>query len=511
MKRNFFKYIIAAAGGFIMLAACSKSFLTVDPKGTPNENNYYRNQTEVFNGLVAVYDVLGWQGNAYITKTGMADAASDDHYAGGGSSTDVSAFQVMSNYTVDPATGPSAELWQKGYAGIFRANLLLTKIPKATMDDNVKKRYIAECKVMRAYFYFDLIRLFKNIPLILKPLETSEFYNVVQADPADVWKQIEQDLKDAIAETNLPDVVSGAEAGRMNQGIAHALLGKVYLWEQKYTESAAEFQQVNGATPGASKYGYQLLPNFADLWVFKNKFNSESIFEIDFSTLSGGTWDCTSCTEGNVLNVMVGPRGYSAQNGGPDYYSGWSFLPVTQSLYDALHYDPRFSATILDVDSLKKNKLAVYAEGYMNTGYFLAKFAPKNSDKTTGTGNTELNFGQDLYEIRLADAYLMEAEALVRGGQSGAAGSRAYTLLNAVRGRVKLNPLPATIDNILNERRLELAGEGHRWFDLIRTGQAATVLASRGFKAGKNEILPIPLQELENTKILQNKEYGGTK
>jgi hypothetical protein len=101
----------------------------------------------------------------------------------------------------------------------------------------------------------------------------------------------------------------------------------------------------------------------------------------------------------------------------------------------------------------------------------------------------------------------MEAEALVRG--SGDLG-RAQELLDAVRGRVGLASVPATFDNILNERRLELAGEGHRWFDLVRTGRAAAALAFKGFQAGKHEVLPIPLNELTNTKIQQNIEYGGT-
>jgi hypothetical protein len=116
-----------------------------------------------------------------------------------------------------------------------------------------------------------------------------------------------------------------------------------------------------------------------------------------------------------------------------------------------------------------------------------------------------------MYEIRLADTYLMEAEARVRNGESGLAGTRSYALLNAVRARVGLPAIQATFDNIFNERHLELAGEGKRWFDLVRTGRAATVLASRGFVAGKNEILPIPLLELDNTKIEQSKEWGGTK
>ena len=126
---------------------------------------------------------------------------------------------------------------------------------------------------------------------------------------------------------------------------------------------------------------------------------------------------------------------------------------------------------------------------------------PMKSDFSTGGGNGELNYKQNVYAIRLADTYLMEAEAL------GATGPRAQALLDAVRARVGLPSTPVSLDAIIAERRLELAGEGHRWMDLVRTGRAATVLASRGFIAGKNEIWPIPLKELENTKIVQNPNY----
>ncbi|RZL61943.1 MAG: RagB/SusD family nutrient uptake outer membrane protein, partial [Pedobacter sp.] len=127
------------------------------------------------------------------------------------------------------------------------------------------------------------------------------------------------------------------------------------------------------------------------------------------------------------------------------------------------------------------------------------------------TGQTELNFPQNSYEIRLADTYMLEAESILQSGGAVGPGSRAYLLLNAVRARVGLNPVAVTMDNIMKERRLELAGEGHRFPDLVRWGKAATVLAYKGFTANKNEIFPIPQAELNNTKILQNKEYGGTK
>src|SRR6185295_17540206 len=140
----------------------------------------------------------------------------------------------------------------------------------------------------------------------------------------------------------------------------------------------------------------------------------------------------------------------------------------------------------LDVKALAAAGRVTYIEGYQNTGYFLMKFIPLPSDKTTLPGTTELNFQQNDYIIRLADTYLLEAEAL------GATGPRAQALLDAVRARVGLASVPVSMNAIKNERRLELAGEGQRFFDLVRWGDATAKLASRGFIAGKHEIFPIP-------------------
>ena len=517
MNKRKISYIALLAAGISLAGSCKRSFVEVSPKGSNVDGFYYRNQAEAFTGLVAVYDIVGYQGSGFVTKVGALDAASDDHYAGGGGPNDVSGLQVFSNYTLTPAQGPQEEMWRMGYSGVFRANVLLQKLPGVPMDENLKKRYAAETKVLRAYFYFDLLRFFKNIPLIMEPLTLENMNEVPQATPQEVYAQIEKDLSEALADPNLPDQVpKNTEGGRVTKGTAHALLGKVFLYEKKWAQAVTEFQEVNGATPGqvSAKYGYNLLANFGDLWKSDNnsKFNSESIFEIAHTSTSGGNWNCVSCTEGNVLGVMVGPRAYTPKTASaPDYISGWSFLVVTQSLFDAIHGDPRYKYTVANLDSMEKNNIASYQKANMNTGYFLEKFAGRVSTRSDAGGNWELNFGQNMYEIRLADTYLMEAEARVQTGESGAAGTRSYQLLNAVRARVGLPAINATLDNIFAERRLELAGEGHRWFDLVRSGRAATVLGSRGFVAGKHEILPIPLLEMENTKIEQSKEWGGTK
>lgn len=512
MKTNQIKYSVLLAASILTLGACSKSFLKVEPKGQFLESNYYRNQTEAFNGLIAVYDAVGWQGGGYVTKIGTMDAASDDHVAGGGGPNDITNYQVMSNYTLTPSTGPQSELWNKGFSGVFRANVILQKLPGVPMDDATKKRYTAEAKFLRAYFYFDLVRFFKAIPLLTEPIDPNKMYDVLQVPAADVYAQIEKDLKESFVD--LPATIPAAtEGGRVGKAAAQSLLARVYMWEKKYAAAATELAVVNGTPGGTGAYGNKLLTSFADLWKVNNKFNTESIMEISFTNTSAGTWNCVACTEGNVLNIMTGPRGYNRIDPtAPDYVSGWSFLPITDDLFNLMQNDPRVTSTIANLKQLEADGKVKYEKGYMNTGYFLEKTAGRESFKWTGAGNMELNFPKNMYEIRLADTYLMEAEALIQGGGDLV---RAAALINAVRDRGygdALHHVTATLANVKTERRIELAGEGHRWLDLVRWGDAAAVLGpSKGFKPGVNEYLPIPLLEMENTKIQQIKEWGGDK
>jgi hypothetical protein len=498
-------YIVAALATATVVISCKKSFLEVQPRGgTVLETNYYRNAAEVFTGLVAAYDPLGSEtGATYSNKLGLLNAASDDCGVGGGSATDQASWTAWENFTVSPAQGPQGDLWGRNFTGIARANLLLTKmegVPDLTATQ--KGRYAAEAKYLRAYYYFDLLRLFKNVPLITAPVPTADFYNLPQARPEDVYAQIEKDLTEAIAEANLPSTVPKAsEGGRVTKGAAKALLGKVYLYEQKWTLAAQQLADVNGTPGGTSAFGYKLLTNFGDIFLPTNKFNTESIFEIIHTSVARQDWGSWGAFEGNVMVQMVGPRNYN----GPVYVAGWGFNPLTMSLVNAIKGDPRYPYTAANIDSIVNAAPGrSYEAGYQNTGYFIEKYAPKQQYRSTLGGVADLNYPYDYIEIRLADTYLMEAEALVKGGGSA---TRAQALLDAVRARVGLTPVTATVDNIYNERRLELATEGHRFFDLVRTGRATAVLGPLGFTAGKNEILPIPLAELTNTKLVQNPGY----
>lgn len=503
MKNFKIKPAFLAIVILFLLGSCKKTFIDLTPKGQFLTQNYYANRDQAFTGLVATYDLMRKNAGGFENMITMMNAGSDDNYAGGGGATDGAGIQSFSNYTINPNTIPRS-FWSDHYQGIFRANILLQKLPDVPMDAAEKARFTAEAKALRATYYFNLVRMFKNIPLLLEPLSTADIYNVTQATPAAVYTQIEKDLTEAIP--NLPStVVLTTEAGRFTKVAAQAMLGKVYLYDNKKTEAAAQLALVNGTPGQPNQYGNRLLTKFSDLWVFTNKFNAESILEAVHSNQSNADWGFwgSSGDEGNSADEMVGPRSYvRVDPSAPDIYTGgWSFNVWTQDFYDFIKNDPRFSATILDVKALAAAGKVKYIEGYQNTGYFLMKFIPMRSDIRTGGGATELNFQQNDYIIRLADTYLLEAEAL------GGTGARAQALLDAVRARVGLPSVPVSLDAIKTERRLELAGEGHRFFDLVRWGNAATVLGSRGFKAGKNEIFPIPSGELQGTKLVQNPNY----
>jgi starch-binding outer membrane protein, SusD/RagB family len=505
MKSIQIKTAFLATTLLVFTGSCKKDFIDITPNGQFLTQNYYADRSQAYAGLVATYDVMRKNAGGFENMITMMNAGSDDNYAGGGGATDGAGIQGFSNYTINANIIPRS-FWSDHYQGVFRANILLQKLPDVPMDAAEKSRFIAEAKALRATYYFNLVRMFKNIPLLTEPLSTADIYTVTQATPAAVYAQIEKDLNEAIP--NLPPTVPLAtEAGRFTKGAAQAMLGKVYLYDNKKAEAVAQLVQVNGTTPGQpNQYGNKLLPNFADLWVFTNKFNSESLLEAVHTNQSNADWGFwgSSADEGNSAAQMVGPRSYSKVGpNAPDIYtSGWSFNVWTQDFYDLVKNDPRFPATVLDMKALAAAGEARYIEGYQNTGYFLMKLIPRKTDIRTGGGAVELNFQQNDYIIRLADTYLLEAEAL------NGTGARAQALLDAVRARVGLTSVPVSLDAIKTERRLELAGEGHRFFDLVRWGDAPAKLGSRGFVTGKNEVFPIPQRELQGTKLVQNPNYN---
>lgn len=502
MKKTSVFFII----GLIVCASqsCKKDFLELSPKGLKLESNFYQNQAEVFEGLVAAYDPLTWGGSTSLWSMdlGLLNTASDDCYAGGSDASDQPNWVAYDAFSLTPTLGPQRGLWNKYYAGIYRANLLLEKIQGvSSIDEKFKARVIAEAKFLRAYYYFDLVRFFRNIPLLTKTLSADEIYKQTQASPDAVYAQIEKDLRDAIASIYLPETVPSSELGRITKGAAKALLAKAILYQNndaKMAEAATLFEEVINSNI------YKLEPKFEDIFKIDHEWGQESVFEINFSGNQTGGWEnFINQTEGNYNVQFFGMRDFI----GSTYSAGWGFCPVSTELADAMKNDPRFKHTIIDGKALKATNNS-YAAGYQNTDFFIKKYAPLTDNKAK-SGEPALNWNSNVRIIRLADVYLMAAEALVRAKGDEA---KARGFVNKVRSRVGLQPYTSPsgttlLDLIYVERRMELATEGHRFFDLVRTQKAEAAL--KGFVRGKSEVLPIPQQEVDiaGGNLKQNQGY----
>lgn len=496
--KNIFYFTCAVV---LFCISCKKEFLDVDPVGRVLEVNYYQTQEHALEALVSVYDVLQWNDQGGFTMfRPLLDAASDDCHAGGSDASDQPSWVAWDEFTLTPDLGPQFGLWSKNYQGIYRANLFLDKIEVIEdITPQFKSRSIAEVKFLRAKFYFDLIRCFGRIPLITSTLGPDEYYTQEQVGTAEVLAQIEKDLTEAAAD--LPETVDGNELGRVTAGAAKALLGRVLLFgndNNKMEQAATVLEEV------VNSGLYDLESNFEDIFKLSHEHGIESVFEINYSDNSNaGWWQFGSGGgEGNVGVQFIGMRDYS----GPEFNVGWGFCPVSLDLVDFMQGDPRLEHTVIDADNIPG---ASYTPAYQNTGYFQRKYAPLQAN-TAGDGEIPLNWANNVREIRYADVLLMAAEALLRSnGDEGAA--RGY--LNKVRTRVGLTPVLSSGNDLLeavyDERRMELACEGHRFFDLIRLGLAPSVLADKGFVQGKNEVLPLPQTEIDlsNGALTQNSGY----
>ena len=258
------------------------------------------------------------------------------------------------------------------------------------------------------------------------------------------------------------------------------------MFQDKFNESAAVLESLINSGP------HDLLEDYTNMFENDNENTIESVFEIQYTDLEGAGFGCLQCSEGNVAVGFNGIRNYT----GPDFDSGFSFNVPTAETYNAFEDgDLRRDVAILDIEAWAEITGATYSTGYEHTGYFNRKYiARKEGDSNIGDAN--LTNPNNYRAIRFADVLLMAAEALNRGGIDD---GRAQMYLNRVRNRAGLEDVTsggsALTSAIYQERRVELVGEGHHFFDLVRTGRAANAI--EGFQTGKHELFPIPLIEIQ--------------
>ena len=477
-----FKIVKIAAlfmGIIFSLTACEK-YLDLDPEFSQDADSYFTTPEHYELALIGAYDLL--QGS--FMNLWIGEIASDNSIAGGESVTDSKGLHELETMTHGAVNNELRNVFRWNYAGITRTNFVLEN--RDNIEFEGKAHILAEATFLRAYYYFQLVKYFGDIPLVIdKRLGADEVTELKRTPKAEVYAQIEKDLVAAAADLNLVNPVKG----RVTKGAALALLGKVQLYQNKFAESAVTLDKV------INSMQYQLISDYRNLFSVANEGHSETVFDIEYSGLEGGGYGCLICLEGNAGPGFQGIRQYD----GPVYGDGNSYNLPTSDLSNSFESSDniRREATVLDIDlfiSKQPNPADItYAVGGGgHTGFYNNKYIKKLGE--IGLPDNDLTSPVNYKAIRYADVLLMAAEAYNRSGNDG----QAIIYLTEVRNRVTLSPInlggQALTDAIWDERRHELSGEGHRFFDLVRTGQAASKI--NGFMVGKHELFPIPQIEI---------------
>ncbi|MBA3648416.1 MAG: RagB/SusD family nutrient uptake outer membrane protein [Chitinophagales bacterium] len=463
------------------------SFLDKVPQGNLTQQNFPENADEALLATNAVYNTLR---NWYFNSGGypILDIMSDDANKGSNPSDQASTIGPYDNFTITTSQDGLDRWWNALYEGIKRANVVIEKVPAIQMDEGLKNRYIAEAKFLRALYYFDLVRAWGGVPLITSitpPL------TLARSSREETYSLIEADLLFAIDHLFDKTQYSPPDIGRATKGSAQSMLAKVYMFENDFTNA------VNYSQAVINSGLYSLDPDFSHIFSIEGQFNNESVFEVGAIGQEGPE------KGGNQYANTQGVRG------SPNL--GWGFNRPSIDLMNSFSPDdPRKDATIIFLNEVLDG-ITILGDGSTpdvtytdQTQTTVKEIECYNQKVFVPSSGTTATWGDNRKLIRYADVLLMAAEALNETGNS----SQALTYLNEVRARARgsnTSNLPDITetnkdllrDIIINERRYELAMEGHRFWDLVRTNKAAQVLGNLGFMAGKNELFPIPQIEID--------------
>jgi starch-binding outer membrane protein, SusD/RagB family len=479
---------------------CSK-FLTKEIQGVYPADEFYQTSDQAIAAINAAYQPLNFTSATQNPLWVFGDVASDDAVKGGltGDEPDIG---LIDNFNINPSNSNLQYEWGTLYDGITRCNLVLAYVPSINMDTSTRSRILGEARFLRSWYYFTLINIFGDVPIVLTPLAPNQL-QIAQSPAAVIYESvIEPDLQIAIG--LLSPSYTGSDVGRATSGAANALLAKVYLFQQKYDSSAAASQQVVNSNL------YSLMPIYSQDFSADYKNNAESVFEVQ---MLGNQVP----KSGNALNQWFAPA----------VDNGYFFNAPTQSFVSEFEVtaagvpDPRLNYTV-GIDSMAWFNGETFSASWSPTGYLTRKYQQPFSEvpiSLKGDGSC------DYLAIRYADVLLMYAEAENALGNSAAA----LVPLNQVRTRARdsylydstltgypniptglLPPVTYTnqsdlLQSIQHERRVELGFEFHRYFDVIRWGKAYATQAmsnSPGFNYDVNKTFPIPQSERDADKAL---------
>ncbi|HVY74015.1 MAG TPA: RagB/SusD family nutrient uptake outer membrane protein [Puia sp.] len=491
MKR--FSYITLCLFLFIAVDGCKK-YLDKAPLDSINTSNYYKTADDAVNAVNAAYQPMQ-RPKLYNLRMWTSDIFAGNSVVGAGGGTDGIETVQEANFTTDPSNQGVLDLWRGPWPGILYCNEVIQQVPGIDMDTVLRNRVVGEAKFLRANYYFILVRYFGDVPLITKPQTPNDDLYPARTPKDQVYDLIKQDLQDAIRLLPARETYSGADVGRASKGSAVGLLAKVYLTLGDYADVIPLCQQV-------TTLGYSLNANYTDNFDPAHKNGPESLFEVQYSGSTAYDF-FDDLNQASWTSTFMGPRNTTFVGGA----YGWN--QPTQEFVDSYEAgDKRKDLTVLYQGCPDFNG-NVYQSSYSTTGYNVRKFlVPTTVSPQYNTSN------EDFPVLRYADVLLMEAEALNETGKT----TEAEAPLNQVRVRAGLPEVhgqsQADMRNtILHERRMELAFEGDRWFDLIRidNGQyGLDFLHSIGKTNAtqKNLLMPVPQVEIDaNPNLTQNPGY----
>lgn len=502
------KYIalgVLTASMTLATTSCSDSFLEVEnPSGEPLEE-YYTTDEHINEALNAAYDPIHWPDwglGQYNALNIDAEIMGDDFWVGGANKSDMQNWHMLFNYEAN-ASNTLSSLWTVDYSGIKRCNDLLKYIPWAegNLTAENKASYEMQGRALRVYFYNNLWHYFGNIPFYLENLTTP--YTAPQLKADEVYNNLITELEAVINSKALPMRWDDKNSGRMSQAMCYMMYAEMVMYQNDKTRYPKALQYMQEII--SDKNEYDLVDDFASIWKESGEWSKESIWEVNYEDGNNERgWGSPLAIGGTVMPTLISPNGWPKIDGWTQ--DGWGFLPVRLETYNMFSSnDKRRDATIWDARGVE------YTERYQDTHLWLGKYRPLDENNAQASGDKNLNYNNNLRVYRVAEAYLNAAELLL---ETGGDASQAKEYVNTIRRRAGITELGAvTKDDVINERHLEFVGEGKRYFDLVRTGKAASVLTpdEYGYRTNswteKKKYIPIAQAELDSDPALVQNDY----
>jgi len=502
MKTRHTIFLILAGSFALYLSSCSDSWLDPAPEDQLiQQDSTFINSENAVKFVNACYNQLLQWNTTTFSWIGMSSITSDDADKGSDPGDLGTDKDQMDNITYTPTSLSVAEVWSGNYNGISRCNQAIDNIPKYDISQSLKERYIGEAKFMRAFYNFNLVRCYGDIPLIDGLIDANNPADlekaVTRAPVSQVYAFIVQDLTDAMNVLPTVDQYDEADKGRATKGAAMGLLAKVKMYQKEWQDAYDLTEQIISGSAGS----YALADDYAAIFRETGENGPESLFEI----------------QGRGINPNSGIQGYmatQAPRGAVKYpdntaaLTGWGFNTPSEDLENAFEPgDVRKNATIMHrLDTLWDG--AVIQNSVANPRYNYKAYVSKKLESFNGN---DWESNKNVRILRMGEIYLINAEAANELGNP----AKAQSSLNAVRQRAGLGDTPASSQTdlreaIWKERRVELAMEHDRFFDLVRQGRAGEVLRAHGkeFVDGKNEVFPIPQTEINASNFLLTQNPG---